>query len=122
MKKQIQIDEARVYVGTYKKYNEGSLYGRWIELSDYTYINEFYNVCKELHRDEDDPEYMFQDYENIPENLISESWINEDIFDIIQSIAELTDQHLNVVNLHPKNGIILNASNSFLYPTGQDMT
>lgn len=92
MKKQIQIYDASVYVGTYKKYNEGSLQGQWMDLSDFTDINEFYNACQQLHADEKDPEYMFQDYENIPENLIGESWISENIFEIIQSLSALGEQ------------------------------
>jgi len=79
-----------VYVGTYQKYNEGSLYGKWIDLSDYSDLGEFYKDIRELHKDEDDPEFMFQDYE-VPElikslELISEGYISKDIFEIIQAI------------------------------------
>ena len=28
------LSEARVYVGTYGKYNNGSLFGAWLDLSD----------------------------------------------------------------------------------------
>lgn len=52
---------AQVYVGTYAKYNNGSLYGKWIDLTDYSDSEEFYQACKELHADEADPEFMFQD-------------------------------------------------------------
>ena len=74
------LSEARVYVGTYGKYNNGSLFGAWLDLSDYADKEEFYEACRELHKDEEDAEFMFQDYENIPENLISESWISENFF------------------------------------------
>lgn len=57
----VTLSEARVYVGTYAKYNSGSLFGKWLDLSDYS------------DKDEQEPEFMFQDYENIPETLISES-------------------------------------------------
>ena len=67
------LSEASVYVGTYGKYNNGSLFGAWLDLSDYADKEEFYEACRELHKDEEDAEFMFQDYENIPENLISES-------------------------------------------------
>ena len=30
------LSEARVYVGTYGKYNNGSLFGAWLDLSDYS--------------------------------------------------------------------------------------
>lgn len=75
--------DAKIYVGTYKKYNEGSLFGRWLTLSDYSDKEEFYDACKELHSDEEDAEFMFQDWEGIPEGLISESWISEAVFELI---------------------------------------
>lgn len=85
------LSKARIYVGTYAKYNEGSLFGKWMELSDYSDCNDFYDACHELHRDEDDPELMFQDWENIPSVLISESWLSENIFEIIQTISTLSE-------------------------------
>ncbi|MNL78164.1 Antirestriction protein (ArdA) [compost metagenome] len=63
----IDINEARIYVGTYAKYNDGSIAGGWLDLSDYSNKDEFYQACTQLHADEEDPEFMFQDYENIPE-------------------------------------------------------
>ena len=68
----VTLSEARVYVGTYARYNNGSLFGKWLDLSDYSDKDEFLEACRKLHKDEQDPEYMFQDYENIPEALISE--------------------------------------------------
>ncbi len=59
------ISEARIYVGTYAKYNEGSIFGKWLDLSDYSDKDEFYETCRELHKDEEDPELMFQDWEYI---------------------------------------------------------
>ena len=55
--------QAKVYVGTYAKYNNGSLSGAWLDRSDYSDKEEFYEACRELHKDEEDAEYMFQDYE-----------------------------------------------------------
>ena len=47
------LSEARVYVGTYGKYNNGSLFGAWLDLSDYADKEEFYEACRELHKDEE---------------------------------------------------------------------
>ena len=44
------LSEAKVYVGTYAKYNNGSLSGAWLDLSDYSDKEEFYEACRELHR------------------------------------------------------------------------
>lgn len=57
------FSKASVYVGTYAKYNAGSIYGDWLMLSDYADIEDFYEACRELHADEEDPEFMFQDWE-----------------------------------------------------------
>lgn len=76
------LSEARVYVGTYNKYNSGSLFGKWLDLSDYSDKDEFLEACADLHKDEQDPEYMFQDYENIPETLFSESSLSEKFFEL----------------------------------------
>ena len=85
------LSEARVYVGTYGKYNNGSLFGAWLDLSDYADKEEFYEACRELHKDEEDAEFMFQDYENIPENLISESWISGNFFTLRDAVEDLGD-------------------------------
>lgn len=83
--------KASVYVGTYAKYNNGSLYGKWLNLSNYKDNEEFYDACRELHQDETDPEFMFQDYENIPDGLICESGISEKVFDLIKEIKDMSD-------------------------------
>ena len=51
----------KLYVGTYKKYNEGSLDGKWLDLEDYADWDDFLEACYEIHEDEKDPELMFQD-------------------------------------------------------------
>ena len=79
----------KIYVGTFKKYNEGSLFGRWMDLEDYYDLYEFYMACRELHQDEDDPEFMFQDFEDIPDSLISESSIDEDIYELVHFEGDL---------------------------------
>ena len=85
------LSAASVYVGTYAKYNNGSLFGAWLNLSNYSDKEEFYEACRELHKDEEDAEYMFQDYENIPEALISESWISENFFALHDAVEDLSD-------------------------------
>ena len=89
MKKSIL--EAEVYVGTYGKYNAGSIDGKWLRIADYATKEDFHKACKELHADEDDPEFMFQDWENIPDELIDEAWISPKVFELIQAVDDLTD-------------------------------
>jgi len=77
---------ASIYVGTYKKYNHGDLSGDWLDLDDFLDAKEFYAECKKLHADEHDPELMFQDWEGIPNNLISECHLDEDFFDYMEAV------------------------------------
>jgi antirestriction protein len=72
---------AQIYVGTYAKYNAGSIAGAWLNLEDYKDKDAFYAACAELHKDEEDPELMFQDFEGFPSNFYSESGIEEELFD-----------------------------------------
>ncbi|QIH34533.1 antirestriction protein ArdA [Sphingobacterium sp. DR205] len=102
--KQINITEASVYVGTYAKYNDGSIFGNWLKLSDYADREEFYNACAELHSDEEDPEYMFQDYEHIPKGLIGESWISENVFEVLEAIGNLSDNNQEAFLIWCNNG------------------
>ena len=104
MTHQINISEAAVYVGTYRKYNNGSIYGKWLNLSDYTGKEEFYTACHELHRDEKDPEFMFQDYENIPKDLISECWISDNIYEVIEALGNMEESQKEPFLIWCNNG------------------
>ena len=73
----------KVYVGTYGKYNNDSLKGEWFDLEDYSDYDEFIEACRQLHSDESDPEFMFQDMEYVPDIFGGESWLSPEIFDYI---------------------------------------
>ena len=62
----VTLSEARVYVGTYNKYNNGSLFGKWLDLSDYSDKDEFFVACRELHEDEEDPDLCFRTSRTYP--------------------------------------------------------
>src|SRR5262245_10389407 len=64
---------ARIYVGTYAKYNAGSIKGAWLDLEDYSDRDAFLEACRELHKDEQDPEFMFQGFEGFPRGFYNES-------------------------------------------------
>ena len=84
-------DTPAIYVGTYKKYNEGNLFGMWLDLTTFYDYEEFIDCCRALHSDEEDPELMFQDYENFPEDWYSESCIDEETFDKIKEFGDLDE-------------------------------
>lgn len=72
---------AQIYVGTYAKYNSGSIAGKWLDLEDYADREAFLEACRELHKDEIDPELMFQDFEGFPRSYYNESSVPAELWD-----------------------------------------
>ena len=85
-------DSPALYCGTYGKYNSGNLSGMWVNLSTFDDYEEFINFCKAIHADEEDPELMYQDYENMPGSLYHES-MGEEGFNKIEEYCELCDDY-----------------------------
>ena len=85
--------EPSLYVGTYGKYNEGSLRGLWIDLTSFRYYDEFINFCKAIHADEYDPELMAQDYECFPRDFYHEGFISQEDFDNILEYSEMCEKY-----------------------------
>ena len=81
-----------VYCGTYGKYNDGNLYGQWIDLTTFDSYDDFADYCRALHADEEDPELMFQDYENFPREFYDECLSRKD-FDRIREYIELYEDN-----------------------------
>ena len=80
---------AQVYVGTYKKYNEGSINGGWLDLADYKTYDDFLKACRRLHKNERDPEFMIQDTQDFPDGLSCLEWLGrKDFDDVKQAMAE----------------------------------
>lgn len=88
--------EPALYCGTYAKYNDGSIAGKWLKLSDYDGPEAFLAACRDLHRDESDPEFMFQDYEGFPKSLYGESLSISDLEGIYEWVA-LSDEDQDLV-------------------------
>ena len=85
----------RVYVGTYAKYNDGNLFGKGLDLEDYSDSNEFYEACADLHADEEDPELMFQDWEGIPDGMMSECSVDPKCWDLIEAYDEFGEEEVH---------------------------
>lgn len=106
----------RIYVGTYRQYNNGSLFGKWFDLTDYSDLKDFLEDCFEFHRNEFDsagcrPELMFQDWENIPDSLISECSLHKKAFAYFEAIREMDNEteeafeiYCKQINYWPSNG------------------
>ncbi len=100
----------KLYVGTYSKYNSGSLFGQWLDLDDYDTKEDFLEACYELHNDEEDPELMFQDCDcenELEKEFYSESYIDESYWDYKEALvqsgleADIVAEYLNLNSLKP---------------------
>ena len=87
-----ESDSPSLYCGTYGKYNEGNFNGMWVNVSTFDSYDDFLNFCKAIHSDEEDPELMYQDFENIPDSLYHES-MGEEEFNNLLKYCELCDDY-----------------------------
>ena len=85
-------DSPALYCGTYGKYNSGNFSGIWVDVSTFDSYEDFENFCLAIHADEEDPEIMCQDGENIPDSLCCER-IGEKEFNQIAEYCELCDEY-----------------------------
>ena len=96
MKNLLEKLQPAVYVGTWEKYNNGSIDGAWLKLQDFEDHDAFYQKCKDLHSDEVDPEFMIQDFENMPTGFsktedIKEAYWNLEIINNIDLPLEVIE-------------------------------
>lgn len=62
----------------------------WVDLTTFDCYNDFIDFCRLLHQDEDDPEFMHQDFENFPKSWYCESSMGEETFDRIIEFSKLS--------------------------------
>lgn len=79
------VYNSKVYVGTYAKYNNGSIDGAWIALAGCKDYEDFLAQCRKTHSDECDPEFMIQDTDEMPDGLTCMEWMSRDEFTDIKS-------------------------------------
>lgn len=87
----VEMTHPAVYVGTYKKYNNGSLYGEWVDLTKFATYEDFMRYIRNLHKDERNPEFMMQDFEGYPGEWYYESGMSKDTFDKIKEYWDAFD-------------------------------
>jgi len=98
------IEEIKVYVGTYKKYAEGDLHGEWVTIADYGNEQDFLERCMQIHEDEDDPEFMFQDFQDWPDGVESDEAMEMDeIFEYIEFLRDNEHIPIEAVNAALEN-------------------
>lgn len=84
-----------IYVGTYEKYNGGSIAGDWLYFDDYSDFEDLKNAIIELHQDEKDPEYMIQDTDNDYLKMIDESMNFDELEKAFDTYTEIENDSLD---------------------------
>ena len=103
----------RIYVGTYGKYNSGSIAGQWLDLADYNTYDELMKACSEIHKDEGDPEFMIQDCENMPDGLtVMESISEQEFNDIKPAMKEQQQEEqgkpaINIIQYNERSFVVV---------------
>lgn len=64
---------------------------------------EFYEACREIHKDETDPEFYFQDWEDLPDFMISKSSLDECIFEYLEVMEEMDDTRTDAFDIFVKS-------------------
>lgn len=88
-----------VYVSTYHKYNCGSIQGQWVDLTQFENYEQFIKYCKELHKDETDPEFMYQDncIDFVFHYMVGECGIDEKVFEAIELFSQLDNYQQEIL-------------------------
>lgn len=81
-----------LYIGTFGKYAAGDLSGAWVYPSDFDKYEDFRAYCEKLHSDEQCPEIMVQDTENLPWGAIGET-ISADDWNTVAEYARLIEAY-----------------------------
>lgn len=92
------LSNPRIYVGTYYKYTISSIAGEWLDLTKFSTREEFYKACKRIHKDEKDPEFMFQDFGNFPELFYCECNLGNNFFEYMSVIADMDVELIEAFN------------------------
>ena len=114
----IKDKNACVYVGTYNKYNCGSLDGAWVDLESFNDEEELMEFLYRLHADEAEPELMVQDYMNFPRRFYSESMNKYDFAELYEWLnldeeeREMCEEYWEEID---KSASVERITNSLIY-------
>jgi hypothetical protein len=70
-----------IYVSTYAKYKNHDMSGYWVAPSDFSSRDDFYDHCKKLHSNEEDPKLRFYGGPLVPDCWTTESSIDKGVWD-----------------------------------------
>ena len=126
----------KVFVSTYRTYNEKGVIGEWFDLSDYADKDDFEAAAIQYANDtlkDSDPELMYQDIDStvydLGRQLVSEDSISAEAWDVINMESheiELLDAYMSIFGNYskaPLTELLEKANEHYLgyWPDAQDM-
>ena len=79
-------NRSSVYASTFGLYSRGSLFGKWFYFDEYESLEEMKESIVAYFKGNDDPEVMYQDFENLPHALYDESSLSESLFNFCKYV------------------------------------
>jgi hypothetical protein len=89
-----ELLDAEIYVDTVFSIESGTGNGGWFYLADYGSMHEFTTDCAAWFDNEDNPEYVYTDWNGIPDYLINRSWLCPNIFEIRDALQMLDEDSI----------------------------
>lgn len=87
----MELNNAEVAVTTQHLLDIHNNTEHWLQLSDFSDMGEFLCSCSDLFPEEEDPEYRYPRWENIPDRLINREWICPNFFEIRDALETLDE-------------------------------
>lgn len=87
----MELNNAEVAVTTQHLLDIHNNTEHWLQLSDFSDMGEFLCSCSDLFPEEEDPEYRYPQWENIPDRLINREWICPNFFEIRDALETLDE-------------------------------
>lgn len=87
----MELDNAEVAVTTQHLIDIHDDTSHWFQLSDFCDMGEFLCSCSDLFPDEEDPQYRYPRWENIPDRLINREWLCPNFFEIRDALEKLEE-------------------------------
>lgn len=87
----MNLNEAEIAVTTKLVAATNPVISYRMELSDYCDIDEFHHACSTCFPEEEDPEYRYRDWDNIPEYMVSSEWLCPNFFELRDAMERLDE-------------------------------
>lgn len=86
------LKNTEIFVTTLHKYQSFNHKGSYLKPAEYKTSNDFLRACHDAHNDEEEPVFMFTDWENMPDELIDTYHLDETFFSLRDELDKMPDE------------------------------